>query len=122
MDKRAILVGMGLWMTLLGLGMVWATNPGVRPPAPVLARITPEETARAFPLRLASLPAGDQGVATHMRRVDEALEAGEEPAPRAFDYEEWAFREVRARFAAFFVVWVLSGFVILWLARRAFRG
>lgn len=121
MDKRALLLGMAVWLTLLGLGILWATNPLAKPPSSNLPKITPEETARAYRIRLASLPASKPSMVSHVREAEHALEAGEARARPVFDYEEWAFRELRARFVLFFLVWVASGFLFHWLAKRAFR-
>jgi hypothetical protein len=121
MNKKLLLAGMALWFTLLGLGVLWATNPLARPPNSNLAKITVEQTREAFFIRLASLPPGKPSIVSHAKAAQHALEEGEPRPAVLFDYEEWAFRELRARLLLFFVLWVISGLLIHWLARRLSR-
>ncbi len=121
MNKRALLVGMAVWLTLLGLGILWATNPAAKPPATNISTITQEQTERAFAIRLASLHPRKPSVVSHIRAAEHALEEGEQRTTVRFDYEEWSFRELRARLIAFFCVWMIGGFAVHWIARRVFR-
>lgn len=121
MNRKLLLAGLALWLTLLGLGVLWATNPLARPPHSNLARITVEQTREAFFIRLAGMPAGKPSIVSHAKAAEHALEEGEPRPAVLFDYEEWAFRELRARLLVFFVVWVVSGLLITWLGRRLSR-
>jgi len=122
MSRKCLLAGMAVWLTLLGLGVLWATNPLARPPDSNLAKITVEQTREAFFIRLAALPAGKPSIVSHAKAAEHALEEGEPRPPMLFDYEEWAFRELRARLLLFFVAWVVSGLLMLWLARHTATG
>lgn len=112
------LLGLALWVSLLGLGGKWVANPVLRPPRPAVAQITAEETAKTFPFRLASLPNTQSAIGGYARRLE-----SEEATPPAvpFDYDDWAFREVRKRLIAFFIVWTVGGGLAVWLGRRWFH-
>ena len=53
-----------------------------------------------------------------MFRIDEEDSA---PPPQ-FDYGDWMWRECRNRGVAFFILWIVSGFLIHWIAARIFEG
>lgn len=118
MNKRVLLMGMALWLALLGLGIKWATNPMARPPGTNLGRITLAQTEQSFPIRLTSLPTGEPGAVSHVRAAEQALDEDKIPTPISFNYEEWAFRELRTRLITFFVLWIVGGFLMHWLGRR----
>lgn len=121
MNLRATLLGTALWLTLLGLGAKWVTNPILKPPASNLTRITAADTARAFPIRVVSL-SDPQAIAGDPSRqfagAGELKASG--PAPK-FNYEDWSFRESRKRAIVFFLVWMASGLAIHWLVARTLR-
>lgn len=121
LNTRAVILGVAVWLALLGLGAKWVTNPILKPPAPNLATLTPEDTAKAFPLRLVSLPSTRSTVSSHARQPDKVSEAGETVPARRFVYEDWAFRESRKRVMVFFLAWAASGFGIHGLMARLFR-
>lgn len=121
MNARAVVLGMAVWLALLGLGAKWITNPILKPPAPNLATLTPEDTAKAFPIRLASLPNTQSTVSSYARQLNRVNEAGETAPARKFVYEDWAFRESRKRVMVFFLAWTASGFGIHGLMARLFH-
>lgn len=118
MSRTAIMLGMALWLTLLGLGLVWATNPMARPPSPEVARITAPQTQAAFLIRLTQLPSGADSTVSKWKAAEMALEGTMPTAKPSFDYESWAFREMRARMIAFILIWSLSGGLIYWVAKQ----
>ena len=109
-------MGMAIWLSLLGVGVKWVTNPVLRPPAANLSSITAEQSARAFPIHFVAL-----------HNVGNVSPTGKPPAMTGgqshhqFDYEEWAFRELRKRGVVFFVLWTVGGFGIHWSVSKFFR-
>lgn len=121
MNVRAALIGMALWLSLLGLGGKWTTNPILKPPAPNLAAITPEQTAKAFLIHftpLAPKPSTAGGNALPPNLPAEAMGG---VLPHKFDYEEWAFHESRRRGLTFLSLWIAAGLGILWFTARRSR-
>ena len=98
MRKQVILGAFAAWMTLLGLGLAWSTNPVAKPPSNNIAAISREDVIGGFKIRLAGVP--------------------DSSASRIFDYEEWAYREMRARQRVFWGVWIACGAVLIWGARK----
>lgn len=102
MRKQVILGCFAVWMILLGLGIVWSTNPVAKPPSTNIASITRAEVIAGFKIRLAGVP--------------------DSSANRPFDYEEWAYREMRARRRVFSAVWITCGLILVWVARDQFKA
>lgn len=121
MNKRVTLIAFAVWITLLGLGVRWAASPVLKPPKSNLYEITPEETARAFPLHLARLESAQPGFGSYARRLEEEdTNSSGSPVP-SFNYEDWAFRESRKRLIFFFALWSSGGLVSHYLLARVFR-
>jgi hypothetical protein len=111
MKQRVQLIGLFVWLALIGVGMRWAGNPVLRPPGNAIFRITAEDARRAFPIRLTPLPApapppvaappGKPGAKTVSKR-------------QQFDYESWSWRETKRRLGTFFIAWCVLGVAIQW--------
>lgn len=121
MNLRATLLGTALWLTLLGIGAKWVTNPILKPPAPNVTRITAAETATAFPIRVVSLTDTQTIAGDHDQPFEKSGELKASGPPPKFSYENWSFRESRKRAIVFFLVWMASGLAIHWLVGRTPR-
>ncbi len=112
MTARHYVIGLVLWLGLLGLGARWAAGPVIS--MDHMGMSTAEAIKEKYPIRLAAFP--EPVPQDQLAKEDEEESTGDKKA------QDWALREMRNRALVVFLLWVASGFLIHWVVKRILAG